>query len=215
MAEPVARSEGARGRSRAREHAGELPLTEVGQGEVEVRRSRRRRRTVSAYRDGDRVVVLLPARMSRAEEREWVGVMLERLAAQERRRRPSDDELMTRARTLGRRYLSDKARPVSVRWVTNQGMRWGSCTPSDRTIRLSSRLRGMPQWVIDYVLVHELAHLIEAGHTPRFWALVQQYPQSDRARGYLEGVAAAASLDLHPASPGDDDDLDVDLTLFD
>jgi len=163
---------------------------------VEVRRSQRRRRTVSAYRDGDRVVVLLPARMSRAEEHRWVGVMLERLAAQERRRRPSDAELLNRARVLCRRYLDDVSPPASVRWVSNQGMRWGSCTPSDRTVRLSSRLRGMPSWVIDYVLVHEIAHLVEPGHTPAFWDLVRRYPQADRARGYLEGVAAAAQLPL-------------------
>jgi predicted metal-dependent hydrolase len=163
---------------------------------VEVRRSARRRRTVSAYREGDRVVVLLPARMSRAEERQWVGVMLDRLAAQDRRRRPSDAELLTRSRTLCRRYLGDDIEPASVRWVTNQGMRWGSCTPSDGTVRLSSRLRGMPAWVVDYVLVHELAHLVEPGHTPRFWSLVRRYPQADRARGYLEGVAAAANLPL-------------------
>lgn len=167
--------------------------------EVEVRRSRRRRRTVSAYRDGDRVIVLLPARMSRAEEREWVNVMLERLAAQERRRRPSDQTLLARARTLVRRYLAelpDDAAPTSVRWVTNQGSRWGSCTPADRTVRLSSRLQGMPRWVIDYVLLHELAHLIEPGHTERFWSLVGRYPRTERARGYLEGVAATADLPL-------------------
>lgn len=142
------------------------------------------------------MVVLLPARMSRAEERQWVGVMLDRLAAQERRRRPSDAELMTRARTLCRRYLDESVQPVGVRWVSNQGMRWGSCTPSDGTIRLSSRLRGMPPWVVDYVLVHELAHLLEPGHTTHFWDLVRRYPQADRARGYLEGVAAAANLPL-------------------
>lgn len=169
---------------------------QIEAGQVEVRRSRRRRRTVSAYRDGDRVVVLLPARMSKDEERQWVDVMLERLAAQERRRRPSDAELMNRALLLCRRYLSEAQTPTSVRWVYNQGSRWGSCTPSDRTVRLSSRLQGMPTWVVDYVLVHELAHLIEPGHTPRFWELVRRYPQADRARGYLEGVAAAASLPL-------------------
>ncbi|GAA2755590.1 YgjP-like metallopeptidase domain-containing protein [Actinopolymorpha rutila] len=163
---------------------------------VEVRRSPRRRRTVSAYREGDRVVVLLPARMSVDEERRWVGVMLDRLTAMEQRRRPSDEELLTRARTLTRRYLGDAPLPVSVRWVGNQGMRWGSCTPSDGTVRLSTRLRGMPAWVIDYVLVHELVHLVEPGHTARFWSLVRNYPQADRARGYLEGVAAAAQLPL-------------------
>ena len=158
---------------------------------------------MSAYRDGDRVVVLMPARMTRAEERQWVSVMLERLAAQERRRRPSDTELLNRALTLCRRYLSEATAPVSVRWVSNQGMRWGSCTPSDGTVRLSSRLRGMPPWVVDYVLIHELAHLIEPGHTPRFWDLVRRYPQADRARGYLEGVAAAASLPLEACEDSD------------
>ncbi len=175
--------------------------------EVEVRRSTRRRRTVSAYRDGDRTVVMIPARMSRAEERHWVALMVERLAKQDRRRRPDDDELLSRARDLSRRHLDGRAVPASVRWVTNQGSRWGSCTPADRTIRLSSRLRGMPSWVVDYVLVHELAHLLVAGHGPRFWGLVEHYPRSERARGYLEGVAAAAGLDI---DPDDVDPEDVD-----
>jgi predicted metal-dependent hydrolase len=179
---------------------------------VEVRRSARRRRTVSAYRDGDRTVVLIPARMSRAEERRWVSVMLERLARQDARLRPSDDELMERARDLSRRHLDGRARPASVRWVTNQGSRWGSCTPADRTIRLSTRLQGMPSWVVDYVLVHELAHLLEAGHGPDFWALVERFPRTERARGYLEGVSATAELGLRDDADDvvDDDADDVD-----
>jgi predicted metal-dependent hydrolase len=179
---------------------------------VEVRRSARRRRTVSAYRDGDRTVVLIPARMSRAEERRWVSVMLERLARQDARLRPSDDELMERARDLSRRHLDGRARPASVRWVTNQGSRWGSCTPADRTIRLSTRLQGMPSWVVDYVLVHELAHLLEAGHGPGFWALVERFPRTERARGYLEGVSATAELGLRDDADDvvDDDADDVD-----
>jgi predicted metal-dependent hydrolase len=177
---------------------------------VEVRRSARRRRTVSAYRDGDRTVVLIPARMSRAEERRWVSVMLERLARQDARLRPSDDELMERARDLSRRHLDGRARPASVRWVTNQGSRWGSCTPADRTIRLSTRLQGMPSWVVDYVLVHELAHLLEAGHGPGFWALVERFPRTERARGYLEGVSATAELGLRDDADDADDADDVD-----
>lgn len=169
---------------------------------VEVRRSGRRRRTVAAYREQDRIVVLVPARMSRAEEKRWVATMIERLERQEQRRRPSQTSLERRARDLSRRYLDGAAQPVSVRWVTNQRSRWGSCTPADGTIRLSSRLQGMPEWVIDYVLLHELAHLVEHGHGKRFWALLESYPRTERARGYLEGVAAAAGLDLTP------DDLD-------
>lgn len=163
---------------------------------VEVRRSTRRRRTVSAYRDGDVTVVLLPARMSAAEERRWVAVMLDRLAARERRGPAArgDDALLARARRLADSYLAGGVRPASVRWVDNQHGRWGSCTPEDRSIRLSSRLQAMPGWVIDYVIVHELAHLQVPRHDETFWALVAAYPRGERARGYLEGVAAAAGL---------------------
>jgi len=163
---------------------------------VQVRRSTRRRRTVAAYRDGDIVVVLIPARFSVAEEREWVQKMIERLDSRERRvrRGRGDAELEQRARQLARQYLDDTIRPVSVRWVSNQRGRWGSCTPSDGTIRLSDRLRAMPGWVVDYVLVHELAHLRAPGHGPDFWALVDRYPRTERARGYLEGVAAGAGI---------------------
>ena len=166
---------------------------------VEVRRSQRRRRTVSAYRDGERVVVLIPDQFTRAEESEWVARMLARLAAREGRIRRSDDELLARAQRLVARYLSDHARaalPVSVRWVTNQNGRWGSCTPADRTIRISHRIQEMPDWVIDYILLHELAHLVVPGHNGEFWDLVGRYPRAERARGYLEGIAAAAGLVL-------------------
>jgi hypothetical protein len=163
---------------------------------VEVRRSTRRRRTVSAYREGERTVVLIPARMSRAEERRWVEVMVARLSAQEQRRRPSDEDLLVRARGLSERYLGGRAEPASVRWAENQLTRWGSCTPSDRSIRLSTRLRGMPAYVVDYVLLHELAHLIVPGHSRQFWDLLAAYPKTERARGFLDGVAAAAGLDL-------------------
>lgn len=159
--------------------------------DVEVRRSRRRSRTVTAYRDGGRTVVLIPARFTAAQEREWVERMVARLSAQDRRRRPADEDLMARAGELSRRYLEGLARPSSVAWVENQNSRWGSCTPGDGTIRLSTRLRGMPGWVIDYVLLHELAHLIEHGHGPRFWALLADYPRTERARGFLEGYSAA------------------------
>ena len=166
---------------------------------VEVRRSARRRRTVSAYRDGDVTVVLIPARFSKAEERRWVAEMIARLQAREARRqrgpRRSDEALLARARQLSGSVFDGEARPTSVRWVSNMASRWGSCTPSDGTIRVSARLRDMPSWVLDYVLVHELAHLLVPGHGPDFWELVGRHPRSERARGYLEGVAAAAHLD--------------------
>lgn len=177
--------------------------------DVEVRRSKRRRRTVSAYRDGDKVVVMIPASMTSRQEAEWVQTMVSRLEKAEARRRPSDEQLLKRATDLSDQYLGGLAKPESVRWAENQKSRWGSCTPGDRSIRLSSRLQGMPSWVVDYVLIHELAHLLEHGHDARFWAWVDKYPKAERAKGYLLGFSAAAHLD----PPPDDVDGEVDLKV--
>ncbi|MER0246584.1 M48 family metallopeptidase [Streptomyces sp. 796.1] len=170
---------------------------------VEIRRSSRRRRTVSAYREGDRTIVLLPARMSEAEEQRWVGVMLDKLAAQESKRMLGDAELAARAELLSDQYLGGRARPNTVRWVTNQNTRWASCTPAEGSIRLSHRLQGMPGYVLDYVLLHELAHLLVPGHGAEFWRLLDAYPRTERARGYLDGVVAADRLPHLPEARGE------------
>jgi predicted metal-dependent hydrolase len=173
---------------------------------VEVRRSARRRRTVSAYRDGERIVVLIPARFTRAEEAEWVDRMVQRIQGMRRARPAGDAELARRARELSAQYLGGQAVAASVRWVAPMRTRWASCTPADRTIRLSRTLQDLPAWVQDYVLLHELAHLVEDGHGPRFWDLLRRYPRTERARGYLDGISAAANLSF-----ADDlaDDLDA------
>jgi predicted metal-dependent hydrolase len=183
-----------------------LPL-----GAVEVRRSSRRRRTVTAYRESGRTVVLIPDAFSPAEERRWVAQMVAKLQTREERRRRSlggDDELMARARALSAAHLDGVPQPASVRWVDNQQRRWGSCTPADRTIRLSSRLRAMPEYVLDYVLVHELAHLVEPSHDARFWALVARYPRAERARGFLEGVELDSTPGVEPDAADEGDLVD-------
>ncbi|OFI39878.1 metal-dependent hydrolase [Arthrobacter sp. SW1] len=180
---------------------------------VVVRRSARRRRTVAAFWEDGTAVVAIPASFTRAQEREWVGRMLEKLKRQgERRargagrRRPSGDaELAAHAAELSARYLGGRAVPTSVRWVGNQNSRWGSATPADGSIRLSDKLKPMPQWVIDYVLLHELAHLLVAGHNAAFWRLLEAYPETQRAKAFLEGVAFATSRGLgrDTGGPGD------------
>jgi hypothetical protein len=168
----------------------------VAEHRVEVRRSKRRTRTVTAYRDGDTLVVLIPARLSKAEEAHWVAEMERKLLRGETKRRPptksSDATLLRRCEELSERHLHGRAVPASVRWVPPMRTRWASCTPSDATIRVSEHLRDVPGWVLDYVLVHELAHLLVPAHNARFWDLVRDYPRTDRAIGYLEGLSAAA-----------------------
>ena len=148
--------------------------------DVVVVRSAKRRKTVSAQMVDGRLRVSIPSWMSKADEQRYVDDMVRRRT----RRRDADSiDLPARARLLARRH--DLPEPVSIKFVDNQVSRWGSCTPVDRTIRLSSRLVAFPPWVLDYVIVHELAHLVEPGHGPRFQALVARYPKAERATGFL------------------------------
>jgi predicted metal-dependent hydrolase len=154
--------------------------------DVEVRRSDRRHRTVSArVRDG-KLVVYVPARLNAAEEAHWVARMSARYEARDRRRRlNAGGGLERRAKELNRRFFDGKLEWSSLVYVTNQSSRFGSCSPADGSIRISAEVAEMPQFVLDYVIVHELAHLVEPNHSEAFWELVNRYPLSERARGYL------------------------------
>jgi predicted metal-dependent hydrolase len=148
--------------------------------DVKVIRSARRTRSSSARLVGRTLEIRLPAWMSAAEEAHWVAEWTRRF----RRKMTADRiDLPERAAALAGRY--DLPRPTTIRWVDGMRTRWGSCTPSTGAIRLSSALAPFPDWVIDYVIVHELAHLREAGHDAAFWRLVGRYPRAERARGYL------------------------------
>jgi len=152
---------------------------------VEVIRSPRRRKTVQARRVNGVVRVTIPATMTRAEEERWVAEMVRRL---ERSTAACGIDLEERAAQLADRY--ELPRPTTIRWVDNQELRWGSCTPVDGSIRISSKLLTEPGWVLDYVIVHELAHLVVPGHGRKFWGLVDRYPRAERARGWLMARAA-------------------------
>jgi predicted metal-dependent hydrolase len=147
---------------------------------VVVVRSARRRKTAQARLVGPTLEVRIPARCSAAEERELVDHFKAKF---ERSQAAGVVDLERRAEQLSSRH--GLPAPASIRWVSNQRYRWGSCTPVDGSIRLSDRMARFPDWVIDYVVVHELAHLVEPNHTSEFWALVSSYPLTERARGFL------------------------------
>ena len=164
--------------------------------QVDVRRSARRKRTATAYREKDTIVVLLPHNLSATDERRYVDDLVKKVLAHEARTGAgrTDAHLATRAAELTARYLTPRTSLVHeltrVVWVTNQAHRWGSCTPATGVIRLSHRLQAMPAYVVDYVLLHELAHLVEPSHSARFHALVDVFPEAARAKGFLEGYDA-------------------------
>ena len=147
---------------------------------VEVVRSAKRRKTVSAEVVDGVVRVRVPSWMNAAEIDLQVAELVPRL---ERRLRSEHVDLMARAERLARRF--DLPEPTLVEWSDNQRRQWGSCQVLSGEIRLSRRLAEFPSWVVDYVLVHELAHLVHADHSPAFRALVDRYPRAERARGFL------------------------------
>ncbi len=156
--------------------------------DVKIIRSKKRVKTVSARMVDGVFVVRAPAHLSKAE----LQPIIERLKTRQEKRaakRTLDDTVLERRATeLNKRYFDGKLKWLSIRWVTNQNTINGSCTPCNGTIRLSHRLNDMPAFVRDYVIMHELAHLKEANHGPRFWKLVNRYPKTERARGYLMAV---------------------------
>jgi hypothetical protein len=158
-----------------------------GWPDVEVRVSARRRKTSEARWVGGRIVVSLPAHLSGEAREKTIAWLVDRLVAKHPLRSAvGDEELMHRAVALSDRYRIG-ARPTSVRWVTNQSARWGSCSYHSGEIRLSHRLRAVPEWVLDAVLVHELAHLVHPNHSPAFHQLANGYARHREAGLFLAG----------------------------
>jgi Zn-dependent protease with chaperone function len=161
--------------------------------EVEIRASTKRKKTGTAHWSGSRIVVQIPARVRGRERRVFVDELVERLLTQRPQNAGGDAALEERAHVLAQRY-NDAIVPASVRWVTNQQARWASCSPASREIRVSSRLRQCPEWVIDAVLVHELAHLQEADHSAKFYDIANRHPRQNDSELYLDGYALGLGL---------------------
>jgi predicted metal-dependent hydrolase len=156
------------------------PASAVAGMQVEVIRSSKRRKSVSARVVDGRIVVRMPQWMTKAQEAEYVESMVAKLV---RQHTAKTVDLTDRAAELARRYRLPV--PRSIRFVSNQVARWGSCSPHAGEIRISDRIAGFPEWVIDAVVVHELAHLVEANHSPAFHALANRFPRQERAYGFL------------------------------
>ena len=166
-------------------------LPGISEGEIIVIRSPRRKKNISAYRQGGRIVVSIPARMSKADERAMVPEMVAKIRAQEAAATISQERLSSRVDELLTEFAPEiSLRPSSITW---KGMRerWGSCTSTDRTIRISDRLKGAPNYVLDYVLFHEAIHLQFFDHGAEFKALLSRFPLEAQAEAYLSGYEAA------------------------
>ena len=156
--------------------------------DIKIIRSPKRKKTIQARKRNGVVEILAPAAMSDEELQPHIDSLTQKLERKLEAKELSNKDLEARAKQLNKKYFDGKLKWKSIRWVTNQNQRYGSCTPSLGTIRLSHRLAKMPPFVLDYVIVHELAHLLEANHGPNFWKLVYRYAKTERARGYLMAI---------------------------
>jgi len=177
----------------------ESTLPGISEGEIVVLRSKRRKKSISAYRQGGRIIISIPARMSKADERSVIPEMIAKIRAQEADESPSETILLDRVHELLNLYAPEiKERPKSINWRSMRE-RWGSCTSVDATIRISDRLKGAPEYALDYVLFHEAIHLHHFDHGPEFKAVLARFPEEGRAEAYLEGFEAAERRYMPPA----------------
>jgi predicted metal-dependent hydrolase len=154
--------------------------------EVKVIRSPDRKETIQARMVEDTLVVHLPLGLHREEERKIIAEMKEKI---EKKKQTSqlnkDDFLIKKFNEFNDKYFQGKLKVNSIKFVTNQKRVRGSCTPNKGTIRVSHKLLDMPEWVLDYVIMHEMTHLFYPNHSKEFWMKVGEYEYTERARGFL------------------------------
>ena len=171
-------------------HLSSLDTSEYIQDGFTVRiiRSAKRLRTVSTrLMNWRQIEVRAPSLIPEKELKTIVRQVIQRVIQDQahQRKAASDDTLQKRAEELNRTLFGGKLHWKAIGYVGNQQRRYGSCSPGKGTIRISDRLKQVPGWVLDYVIVHELAHLLEPRHNTAFWQLMYRYAKAERARGYL------------------------------
>lgn len=159
---------------------------------IRIVATRRRRRTVAARLRAGVLELLVPDWMSHAERQRWADVMSRRLQKRLERSQPSDQQLAQRAMSLNERHFGGRLRWTSIAFADMAHL-WGSCTFTSGAIRIAMRAAVLPEWVLNYLLVHELAHLEHSDHGPAFRELENRYPLSERARGYLMALDHTAT----------------------
>jgi hypothetical protein len=158
---------------------------------VKILRSKKRRRSVSARLVRDILVVRAPENMPEIRLQEVIAELKARIERKYLKEELNKSEnLASRAEKFNKRYFENKLKVNSIEYVTGQKSRFGCCNFRTGSIRISHRISSMPQWVRDYVIIHELAHLVAPDHSKVFWDIVNRYKLAERARGYLIAVGS-------------------------
>jgi len=152
---------------------------------VKIIRSSKRKKTIEAHVKGDTIFVYIPSRLSKKNEDKAVKEMVQKIANKRKAKEYTNEYLIKKFNEFNIKYFEGKLSIKFIKFVTNQHVKLGSCTPANKTIRVSDKLIGMPKWVLDYVIMHEMAHLIYPNHSKAFWKKVHEYKYTERAIGFL------------------------------
>jgi hypothetical protein len=154
--------------------------------EVKVIRSRRRRKTISARLINRVMVVRAPQHTSQVELEKSITKFRESFERKYLRKELNlKEDLKEVVRKLNKKYFDGKVGLGSISYSPNQSSQFGSCNYRAKTILISHQVATMPRWVRNYVIIHEMAHIIHPNHSRVFWELVNRYRLTERARGYL------------------------------
>jgi len=154
--------------------------------EVKIIRSRRRFRTVSASLTKDILLVQAPQILSA----ERLNKIIDKFKIKFENKLLKTDLDKTRdlvgcANRINMKYFDNKLKLDLIEYATDQNSKFGCCNWRTARIRISHKISLMPGWVRDYVVLHEMAHLVEPNHGKAFWDIVSRYRLTERARGYL------------------------------
>lgn len=179
-----------------------LPNLPPGLPEYRVVRKERRKRSISAFRSAGIIEIHIPARLSKRQEIELIPEMIAMVLKREAKARKGDEQLLQISLKILEKYLPDfYERPTSITW-RNMNERWGSCTTVDGTIRISERLINAPDYVLNYIIFHELIHLRVHAHDENFYQYLNRYTDQDRAEAFLEGYESGVQGGhLNPPTP--------------
>lgn len=152
---------------------------------IKITRSKKRKKTIQSNFQNNQLTIYLPQGLSTKEEQKWISLMMKKHEKHTKRNNLNSDGLLQkRAQELNKHYFEGKL-TFAIKYVSNQQQRFGSCTPEEQTIRISDRVAALPAWVRDYILLHEMTHLVYPNHSKEFWETVNKFTYTERAKGYL------------------------------
>ena len=153
---------------------------------IKILRSKKRRRTVSARIVKDILIVRAPQYLPESRLQKVITEFKARIERKQLKEELNKSEnLVQRVKEFNLQYFENKLTVNSIEYVTDQNSKFGCCNYRTGCIRISHRISAMPQWVRNYVIIHELAHLVVPDHSKAFWEIVNRYKLAERARGYL------------------------------